>query len=408
MAGNEAGGPEEGVAPQEAGDSVVQNLADFDDIDIYGFWAECRRGDPVVEVDGETMGRRTWMVTRYDDVEAVLRDPDRFASRINNDTMGPVMGTLILGMDGDEHRRYRSLVAQAFRPSALERWDAELVAPTIGKLLDRIAPKGRADLVEDVTTRYPVQVIAGVLGVPIDDYEKFQSWALDISQGPQDYTRSMPASREMREYLEPIVADRRANPRDDMVSDIVTAEIDGERLSDEHVYGFLRLLLPAGAETTFRAMGSSLLALVTHPEVLERCLADRSMIDKVIEEVLRWETSVTMVNREAIQDVVLSGTTIVKGGSVVVCTGSANHDETRYEDPETFDVDAERKPHIAFGTGRHQCLGMHLARLELRVGINAVIDRLPNLRLDPDASDVKVTGIPFRSPPSLPVLFDPA
>ena len=133
------------------------------------------------------MGRPMWMVTRYDDVEAVLRDPDRFSSRINNETMGPVMGTLILGMDGDEHRRYRSLVAQAFRPSALARWDEELIAPTIKELLDAIAPLGRADLVADVTSRYPVQVIAGVLGVPVEDYEQFQKWALDISQGPQDY-----------------------------------------------------------------------------------------------------------------------------------------------------------------------------------------------------------------------------
>ncbi len=157
------------------------------DIDIYGFWTECRRDSPVVLVDEDNMGRPTWMVTRYDDVEAVLRDPDRFSARINNETMGPVMGTLILGMDGDEHRRYRSLVAQAFRPSALERWDSELVAPTIEKLLDAIAPLGRADLVQDVTSRYPVQVIAGVLGIPIDDFEKFQRWALDISQGPQDH-----------------------------------------------------------------------------------------------------------------------------------------------------------------------------------------------------------------------------
>ncbi len=378
------------------------------DLDIYGFWAECRRDQPVVEVDGQTMGRPTWMVTRYDDVEAVLRDPDRFSSRINNDTMGPVMGTLILGMDGDEHRRYRSLVAQAFRPSTLARWDEELVAPTINALLDAIAPLGRADLVADVTSRYPVQVIAGVLGVPVEDHEQFQRWALAISQGPQDYGVSMPASHAMREYLEPIVAERRAESADDLVSDIVTAEIDGERLSDEHVYGFLRLLLPAGAETTFRVMGSTLFALLTHPEVKERAIADASVIDRAIEEVLRWETSVTMVNRESLEPVEIAGVQVPQGASLICCTGSANHDERRYEDPEQFDLDVERKPHIAFGTGRHQCLGMHLARLELRVGVSAVLDRLPNLRLDPDAPPPRIEGIPFRSPTSLPVVFDPA
>jgi cytochrome P450 len=313
---------------------------------------------------------------------------------------------LMLGMDGDEHRKYRSLVAQAFRPSALQRWDEELIAPTINSLLDVIAPLGRADLVADVTNRYPVQVIAGVLGVPVADYELFQKWALDISQGPMDYDVSIPASEAMREYLEPIVEDRRSHPRDDLISDIVTAEIDDERLSDEHVYGFLRLLMPAGAETTFRVMSSTMLALLTHDDIMQRVLADRSMIDTVIEEVLRWETSVTIVNREALCPVDIGGVTVPEGASVLCCTGSANHDESRFEDPENFNPDRESKSHISFGTGRHQCLGMHLARLELRVGINAVLDRLPNLRLDPEADAVKVEGIPFRSPPTLPVLFD--
>jgi cytochrome P450 len=398
----------EQVGNETAGNEQEQGALDGMDVDIYEFWAGCRRDQPVVEIDDATMGRPMWMVTRYDDVEAVLRDPVRFSSRINNDTMGPVMGTLILGMDGDEHRRYRSLVAQAFRPSALARWDEELIAPTIKGLLDAIAPLGRADLVADVTSRYPVQVIAGVLGIPVDDYEKFQRWALAISQGPQDYELSMPASREMRAYLEPIVAARRANPEDDLVSDIVTAEIEGERLSDEHVYGFLRLLLPAGAETTFRVMGSTLYALLTHPEVIERALRDEGVIDKVIEEVLRWETSVTMVNRESLEPVEIAGMQVPKGASLICCTGSANHDERRYEEPERFDPDRDGKPHIAFGTGRHQCLGMHLARLELRVGITTVLNRLPNLRLDPDAEPPRIEGIPFRSPPSLPVLFDPA
>jgi len=396
------------VVEEQAGETAGAEVDPFDNIDIYAFWADARRDQPVMPVDDDTTGRPMWMLTRYDDVEAVLRDPDRFSARINNETMGPIMGTLILGMDGDEHRSYRSLVAQAFRPSALARWEEELIEPTIKGLLDSIAPLGRADLVADVTSRYPVQVIAGVLGVPIEDYEQFQKWALDISQGPQDFDRSLPASREMRTYLEPIVAERRANPRDDLISDIVTAEIDGERLSDEHVYGFLRLLLPAGAETTFRVMGSTLFALLTHPDVLERVLADRSMVDQVIEEVLRWETSVTIVNREALCPVEINGVMVPEGASVLCSTGSANHDERRFDDPENFNPDRDGKSHIAFGTGRHQCLGMHLARLELRSGITAVLDRLPNLRLDPDAPPVKVEGIPFRSPPALPVLFDPS
>jgi cytochrome P450 len=377
---------------------------DMDIGDIYGFWATCRRQEPVMAIEG--LGQDMWMVTRFADVDEILRDAERFPSRINADTMGPVMGTVILAMDGEEHRRYRNLVARAFRPSALVRWEDELIAPTIHRLIDAIVDRGRSDLVADVTGRYPVQVIAGVLGVPTDDYELFQRWGLEISKGPEDYDVSKAASRAMREYLTPIVEDRKVHPGDDLVSDIVTAEMDGERLSDEHIYGFLRLLLPAGAETTFRALGNCLLALLSHPSVLARVTADRSLLDAVIEETLRWETSVTMVNRETACPVELAGVTVPAGASVVVATGSANHDEARYDDGDVWDLDRPAQAHLAFGTGRHQCLGMHLARLELRIGLGALLDRLPGLRLDPEADPVAVEGLAFRSPPTLPVLFD--
>jgi cytochrome P450 len=357
--------------------------------------------------------RTNWFITRHDDVERVLRDAATFSSRVNADTMGPVMGTVILAMDGDEHRRYRDLVAKAFRPSTMERWEREFVVPAIDALLDRIAPKGRADLVDDLTSKYPVLVITGIVGVPVEDSQRFHHWAEEINLGPQDWDRSLPASKAMREYLTPIVEARRANPCGDLVSDLVTAEItepDGttHRLDDEHIYGFLRLLLPAGAETTYRALGNCLTALLTDPPLLERVRADRSLIPTVIEETLRWETSVTMVNRETTCPVEIAGTPIPAGASLICLTGSANRDERRYDDPERFDATRAAKPHLAFGTGRHQCLGMHLARTEMRVGINAVLDRLPNLRLDPDAPPPVVEGFAFRSPARLEVLFDPS
>jgi cytochrome P450 len=390
---------------QAAGAQPAGAASGLDGGDIYDFWAGARRDTPVLPIEG--LGQEMWMLTRFADVDAVLRDPERFPSRINADTMGPVMGTVILAMDGDEHRRYRNLVARAFRPSALVRWEDELIAPTIHRLIDGIADRGHSDLVADVTSRYPVQVIAGVLGVPTADYELFQRWGLEISMGPEDYAVSTAASRAMRAYLTPIVEDRKAHPGDDLVSDIVTSEIDGERLSDEHIYGFLRLLLPAGAETTYREMGSCLLALLTHPADLDRVRADHSLLDAVIEETLRWETSVTMVNRETACPVDLDGVTVPAGASVVCATGSANRDEARVDDGDVWDLDRPAAAHLAFGTGRHQCLGMHLARLELRVGLGALLDRLPGLRLDPAADPVRVEGMAFRSPPRLPVLFDP-
>lgn len=372
--------------------------------DIYAFWKGCRRDHPVQVVEGRP--RDLWFVTRHDDVERVLRDGDRFSSRINAETMGPVMGTVILAMDGHEHRRYRNLVSHAFRPSALARWEHELIAPTVHRLIDRFAPVGRADLVAELTSRYPVQVIAGVMGVPVEDHERFHAWAEDINLGPEDYAVSRAAAQAMRDYLTPIVEDRKAHPRDDLVSDIVTAEIDGERLGDEHIYGFLRLLLPAGAETTYRAMGNCLVALLNHPGVLEQVRVDHALLPAVIEETLRWETSVTMVNRQTTAPTDIAGVEVPEGASLVCAVGSANRDERRYQDPDQWSLSRGAAGHLAFGTGRHQCLGMHLARLELRVGLGAVVDRLPGLAWDTTELP-GIEGMAFRGPARLPVRFDP-
>ena len=380
-----------------------------DSSDIYDYWAEFRRTERVGRFGGDESD--VWLVSRYADVELVLRDPKRFSSRVNADTMGPVMGTVILAMDGEEHRRYRNLVAHAFRPSALARWESELIAPTIHRLIDGLAGRAGADLVAEITSQFPVQVIAEVLGVPSDAHERFHAWALDMNKGPEDYPVSTAASAAMRAYLTPIVEDRKVHPTDDLISDIVTAEMDGERLSDEHIYGFLRLLLPAGAETTFAAMGSCLFALLSQPEVLDRVRADPSLLDAVVEETLRWETSVTMVNRETTCPVEIDGVQVPQGVSLVCATGSANRDESRYSHPDQWDLDRHEPAHIAFGTGRHQCLGMHLARMELRIGLGALLERLDGLRFDDAGSadglpPVRIEGLAFRSPPSLPVLFD--
>jgi len=389
-----------------------QELADLytalDDVDDpYPMWAEGRRTEPVQH----TVGARRddlYIIHRRDDVEHVLRDGETFSSRINDDTMGPFMGRTILAMDGDEHRTYRNLVARAFRASALERWADEVISPSVNALLDEIAPKGKADLVHDLTARFPVQVIAAIIGVPLEDYDQFQIWADEINFGPRDPKRSKAAADAMTAYLEPIVAERRAHPTGDLLSELVTAEVDGHTLDDDHLYGFLRLLMPAGAETTFRMFGNSLVGLLTHPDVLAEVTAERGLIPAVIEETLRWETSVTMVNREATTDIEIGGCPIPKGAGILALVGSANRDEDHYDSPDEWDPHRTPKPHVAFGTGIHQCLGMHLARLELRIGLNAVLDRLPNLRMDPAYPAPDIRGLPFRSPPALHVLFDAA
>jgi len=384
---------------------------DFETGQPYAQWGAARERCPVISTDGTMMGapgRTMYQVTRWEDAERVLRDGKTFSSSINAEHIGQFMGELILAMDGQEHRAYRNLVAHAFRASRLEGWGDAVIRPTIHGFLDQIAPTGSADLVRDITSRYPVRVICAIVGVPVDDSDQFHQWAELINGGPMHPEEGMAASHAMRAYLEPLVEARRSTPQGDLLSDLVHAEVDGVRLTDEKIYGFLRLLLPAGAETTFRVMGNSLAVLLMNPDVMERVKADPSLMPAFIEETLRWESSVTQVSRVATVDTEVAGCPITAGSPVGVITGSANHDETRYERAEEFDLDRRAQNHLAFGTGQHQCLGMHLARLELRVGLDAILERLPNLRLDPDAAAPVIMGTAFRGPDALPVLFDPS
>ncbi len=372
----------------------------------YAMWADEREHAPVLEIgmfgDGDGCQIIDW---RH--AEAVLRDPVTFSSSINMQHIGQFMGELIVGLDGEEHRTYRNLVAKAFRQSQLEKWDGTLVRPMIHELVDAIEPLGRAELVADVTQKYPVRVICGIVGVPLEDAEQFAQWAIEINTGPLDPPKGLAAKQAMTDYLQPLIDARRKEPTGDFLSDLVNAEVDGERLRDERLWGFLRLLLPAGAETTYRVLGSALYALLTHPDVMRRVQADRSLVPAVVEETLRWETSVTMVSRVATRDTEVGGCPIHKGEPVGVVTGAANRDGRRFERPEEFDVDRPAALHLAFGTGPHQCLGMHLARLELGAALEVILGRLPNLRLDPDDAGPapKVEGFAFRGPNRLPVVF---
>jgi len=374
----------------------------------YPGWSQARAQCPVIPVDGSAMGNDRPMVavTKWADVESVLRDGETFSSSINADHIGRFMGDLILAMDGKEHRSYRALVSHAFRPSQLEQWDALLVRPAIERLIAEIRPLGKADLVESITGQYPVQVICGIVGVPLEDSAQFAQWAVEINTGPLNPEQGLRASQAMRDYLAPIVEARRVEHTGDLISDMVHAEIDGERLTDEKIYGFLRLLLPAGAETTFRAMGNALTALLTVPGLYDRVVADRSLIPALIEETLRWESSITQVSRVAVRDTEVGGCPVGAGTAISVLTASANHDEDRYPRSEEFDLDRPAQNSMTFGTGQHQCLGMHLARLELRTGLEAILDGLPNLRLDPTRPAPVIQGLAFRGPDAVHVEFD--
>ena len=349
-----------------------------------------------------------WIAYRYDDCSRILRDAKTFTSTAYDSTIGMVMGHMILGMDDPEHREHRNLVAHAFREKSLARWEPEFIRPIVDELIDRFAADGRADLVRQMTFEFPVRVIARLLGLPEEDFLQFQRWSVELIGLVADIERGLAASESLREYFAGVVAQRRARPAEDVISDLVTAEVDGEKLTDEAIYAFLRLLLPAGAETTYRSSGNLLFLLLTHPDQLEAVRADRSLLPQAIEEGLRCEPPLLTINRTTTCEVELAGVTLGPGESITPHIGSANHDETRWDNPETFDIHRTPVPHIAFAHGPHMCLGMHLARLETRVLVNRVLDRLPDLTLEPGDDDPHIQGDVFRSPTALPVRFSAA
>jgi cytochrome P450 len=373
--------------------------------DPYPVYAELRRRTPVRAMEFP-LGP-TFMVTRYDDVMGVLKDAHVFSSGANGKGIGLVMGRTIIEMDGQEHGRHRNLVAPAFLPKAMRGGLDGVIEHFAQELLDAVAPLGRADLVSMFTRNFPVRVIAHLIGIPVAEYASFQQWSLDLIGFASEPLKGFAASEALVQFLKPQIASRRSEPRDDLLSVLIHSEVDGHRLTDEEVYSFIRLLLPAGAETTFRLIGTTLLALLSEPELYERVRSDRDQIQWALEEALRWDTPVQFVSREATRNTSLQGIDIPQGHYILVALGSANRDEQHFADPDRFDLDRHPTDHVSFGFGRHFCVGSHLARLEATIGINAVLDRLPNLRLDP-VGEARVVGLAFRSPKQLAVIFDAA
>jgi cytochrome P450 len=309
-------------------------------------------------------------------------------------------------MDGREHQKHRQIIQHAFHFKEIAVLE-DYMRGVVHELIDAFAADGHADLVAQFAESFPIRVIARLVGVPIRDFDQFKRWALDIIGFTKDRERGLAASRAVREILLPIIVERRAAPTDDVLSRLVTGEVDGQRLSDEEIVSFLRLLLPAGAETTFRWIGSTLFALLHHAAQLEEVLAERALVGAALEETLRWETPVLFVGRETTRPVEIAGTEIPEGVQVTPVIASANRDETHFPDPDRWDLHRGADDHLSFGGGRHFCLGYHLARIEARIAVDAVLDRLHGLRLDPERPS-QIVGLAFRSPKTLFVHFDPA
>lgn len=368
---------------------------------------------------------QSWIVSRYEDVERVFKDrAGQFTTENYDWQIEPVHGRTILQLSGREHAVRRALVAPAFRGADLQERFLPVIERNSRELIDAFRHTGRADLVADYATRFPVNVIADMLGLDKADHDRFHGWYTSVIaflgnlSGDQEVAAAGARTRtEFAEYMIPVIRERRENPGDDLLSTLCAAEVDGVRMSDEDIKAFCSLLLAAGGETTDKAIAGIFANLLAHPEQLAAVSEDRSLIPRAFAETLRYTPPVHMIMRQTATDVTLSGGTIPAGATVTCLIGAANRDETRYRDPDRFDIMRDdlttttafsaAADHLAFALGRHFCVGALLAKAEVEIGVGQLLDALPGLRTE-DGFEVVERGVFTRGPQSLPVRFTPA
>ncbi|MEU9070756.1 cytochrome P450 [Streptomyces sp. NPDC048109] len=368
---------------------------------------------------------QSWIVSRYEDVERVFKDrAGQFTTENYDWQLEPVHGRTILQLSGREHAVRRALVAPAFRGADLQERFLPVIERNSRELIDAFRHTGRADLVADYATRFPVNVIADMLGLDKADHDRFHGWYTSVIaflgnlSGDREVAAAGARTRvEFAEYMIPVIRERREKPGDDLLSTLCAAEVDGVRMSDEDIKAFCSLLLAAGGETTDKAIAGIFANLLAHPEQLAAVREDRSLIPRAFAETLRYTPPVHMIMRQTATDVTLSGGTIPAGATVTCLIGAANRDENRYRDPDRFDIMRDdlttttafsaAADHLAFALGRHFCVGALLAKAEVETGVGQLLDALPDLRTE-DGFEVVQRGVFTRGPQSLPVRFTPA
>ena len=368
----------------------------------------------------EARGHGTVVTVRYHDKPAYLvlghaavadglSDEERFPSpAFYTQWAEPTMGRTLQCMTGLEHRRTRSLVNAAFRPSVMKRSVETLLAPVAHQLIDDFAGKGRVELIDGFTHRYPATIIMRMLGLPLHDEEQVLRWALDLINYPWQPDAALRASREFTTYLAEIVKRRRQEPNDDILSELCTVEVEGERLADEEIYSLVRLLFPAGADTTFKALGSLCWAVLTQTDVADALAEDAALRAGVVDETLRWEPPIALQPRAAGGRALADwyGAEIPADAPMLFAIAAANRDPEVFDAPHRFDPTRKSRNLLSFGHGEHFCLGSHLARREMEVATQALFARCPGVRLAaPD--EVEVVGAILRGPRALQVVFDP-
>jgi cytochrome P450 PksS len=387
----------------------------------YPFYAHLRAEAPVSRVTLPDR-QKVWLVTRYDDVAMVLRD-ERFAKdRLNAMTPDQLarqpwiprfflpLTRNMLDLDEPDHARLRALVQLAFTPRLVEQMRPRIQALT-DQLLDAVRSRSRFDLIHDYALPVPTTIIAEMLGVPVKDRHRFHRWSralLVAGASSWGIFTAIPSVWRFMRYLRKFIQSRRASPQDDLVSALVQAEEAGQKLSEDELLAMIMLLLIAGHETTVNLIGNGTLALLEHPDQMEKLRGDPSLIRVAVEELLRFHSPVeSATERFPREDVTVAGVTIPRGEIVFAVIASANRDEGQFADPDKLDITREPNRHVSFGQGIHFCLGASLARLEGQIAINTLLRRARGLRLavPPEALHWR-RGLVLRGLEALPVAVD--
>ena len=361
---------ESGVAYNPVSDSVRNNP--------YDIYAELRSKDPIHRM----RLINAWVLTRYEDVDMVLRDHRRFSNHDDEDREYRSM----LFHDPPDHTRLRSLVSRAFTPRSVAELEPK-IQRLVTELLDDIEGRDRFDLISDFAFPLPVTVIAEMLGVPAQDVDRFRDWSNDIALTVEptlddEQTRRMEESfQELLDYFEDIIERRLKEPQDDMITALLNVEAEGDRLSRGELLSTLTLLLVAGNETTRNFIGNGMLALLKHPDQLQRLRDNPDMLDSALDELLRYDSPVQMDQRMVYEDVEIRGHHIRAGQRVINAIGAANRDPEVFANPDKLDIGRREKSHLSFGRGIHYCLGSPLAMLEGRVAFSRLLDRFSSINL---------------------------
>jgi cytochrome P450 len=356
----------------------------------YPTYAALRAKDPVhwgLLVDA-------WVCSRYADVDAILRDHKRFSndprkrrtSRARRAAVASSDDTNMLFADPPDHTRLRALVSKAFTPQAIDAL-APRIQRIMASLLDAVTPGTPFDVMETIAYPLPVIVIAELLGVPSEDRAQFKVWSdrrarsLEPTITPREREAAAQAAVELDAYFRGIIALRRKEPQDDLISALVAAEEAGDRLSEREMVSMLRLLLVAGNETTTNLIGNGLLALLRHPEQLQRLRENPGLMPTAVEELLRYDTPVQVDARTALEELEIGGRQVAPGQGVLLLLGAANHDPEVFDNPEQLELTRTGASNLSFGRGIHHCLGAPLARLEARTAFDMLLERFAGLEL---------------------------